>query len=252
MKRFYEDVAVVTDDAGFAIELDNRPVKTPMRNPLLLPTKTLGDAIADEWQAQNEEINPATMPMTRWRRVRWIRLPVSVIGLWAGSPTFADSDMLYFRAEENQPELQQHQAEKWDPLLDWARSRYDVSFNLVYGIMHQSQPDETIGRLTAVLKHKTISLIAAMLSLVGLAGSLIATLGLVEGEFDTETLWPLMNLEELWQEEQWGQDEQAVAKRAKKQEEFEAAVRFSETRPHLGFSIVTIFRYRAETVTETT
>ena len=226
MKRFYKEVAVVTDEAGFAVELDNRLINTPMRHPLVLPTKMLGEAIADEWRAQDGEIDAATMPMTALAQGALDQVANERDRIVARIAAFADSDMLYFRAEENQPELQKYQAEKWGPLLDWARLRYDVSFNLVHGIMHQSQPDQTIERLTAVVKAQDDFTIASMLSLVGLAGSLIATLGIIEGEYDTRTLWPLMNLEELWQEEQWGEDELAVAKRAKEQEEFEAAERF--------------------------
>ena len=139
---------------------------------------------------------------------------------------FADSDMLYFRAEETQQALADNQAEKWDPLLEWARTRYDVSFHLVRGIMHRSQRRETITRLGQAVEAQDDFTIAAMLSLVGLSGSLVATLALVETAYDAQTLWPLANLEELWQEEQWGRDELAVATRKVKQAEFEAAVQF--------------------------
>ncbi len=226
MKRFYKEVATIADGQGYAIRLDGRPVKTPARNGLIIPTKALADVIVAEWDAQNEEIDAETMPMNALAQGALDQVEHERERIIARIAAFADSDMLYFRAEETQQALIDHQAEHWDPLLDWARSRYDVSFILVHGIMHQSQPDETIERLTAAVEAQDDFTIAAMLSLVGLAGSLVATLGLVEEVFDTKTLWPLMNLEELWQEKQWGQDELAVAKRMKKQAEFEAAARF--------------------------
>jgi len=101
-----------------------------------------------------------------------------------------------------------------------------VGFNLIHGIRYQAQPEETIARLTNVVEAQDGYTVAAMLSLVGLSGSLIATLALVEQVWDTETLWPLVNLEELWQEQQWGRDDVAVAMRNLKQAEFEAAARF--------------------------
>ncbi|VAV88245.1 hypothetical protein MNBD_ALPHA04-2013, partial [hydrothermal vent metagenome] len=139
---------------------------------------------------------------------------------------FADSDMLYYRADETQTALAERQAAEWDPLLEWARARYDVSFDLIHGIMHRPQPKQTIVRLTGVVAAQGNFTIAAMLSLAGLTGSLIATLAIVEGKHDPQTLWPLVNLEELWQEEQWGGDDLAIAARRIKQAEFETAAQF--------------------------
>ena len=197
MKRFYKDVSVAAEGEGHAIQLDGRPVKTPQRNALALPTLTLAEAVARE----------------RARIVSRIA-------------AFADSDMLYYRADEGQQALIDHQTLHWDPLLDWARQRYDVSFHLVYGIRYKAQPAETLERLAEAVEAQDDFAIAAMLSLVGLSGSLIATLALVEQDYDSSTLWPLVNLEELWQEQQWGRDAQAVAARGIKQAEFEAAARF--------------------------
>ncbi|QJB70434.1 ATP12 family chaperone protein [Parasphingorhabdus halotolerans] len=228
MKRFYNKVQIASEVKGFAIQLDGRPVKTPARNLLILPTKALAGAIAAEWEAQGEDIDPATMPLTALAQGaldQVVRERERIVSRIAG---FADSDMLYFRAEETQQALADHQAEKWDPLLEWARARFDVSFHLVRGIMHESQPDETIIRLGQAVEAQDDFTIAAMLSLVGLSGSLVATLALVETAYDAQTLWSLANLEELWQEEQWGRDDLAVATREIKRAEFEAAVRFLE------------------------
>lgn len=226
MKRFYSDVSVSPAGGGHAITLDGRPVKTPQRNALALPTSALADAVADEWTAQGEDIIPASMPLTGLAQGALDQVAGERARIVGRIAAFADSDMLYYRANEGQQALVDHQALRWDPLLDWARQRYDVSFTLVYGIRYEPQPAETIERLTAAVEAQDDFAVAAMLSLVGLSGSLIATLALVEQQFDSARLWPLVNLEELWQEQQWGRDEQAAATRGIKQAEFEAAARF--------------------------
>ncbi|MEP3225911.1 MAG: ATP12 family protein [Parasphingorhabdus sp.] len=226
MKRFYAQAAWVAAGSSYAVQLDGRAIKTPARNPLQLPTEKLADAIAREWAAQAEDIDPTTMPLTALAQGALDQVAQERSRIISRIAAFADSDMLYYRGDENQAALVAHQAEKWDPLLDWARARYDISFQLTYGIMHQSQAPQTIARLTEAVEAQDDFTIAAMLSLVGLAGSLVAILGLVEQVFDVETLWPVMNLEELWQEEQWGRDDLAVETRARKQAEFAAAVHF--------------------------
>jgi len=228
VKRFYKDVSVEPDGDDLAITLDGRSVKTPQRNALALPTSALAEAVADEWKAQGEDIVPASMPLTGLAQGALDQVAGERDRIVGRIAAFADSDMLYYRADEGQQALVEHQEAQWDPLLDWARQRYDASFNLVYGIRYEPQPAETIERLTAAVEAQDDFTIAAMLSLVGLSGSLVATLALVEQEFDSATLWPLVNLEELWQEQQWGRDDQAAATRGIKQAEFEAAARFLE------------------------
>jgi len=226
VKRFYKDVSVSPVGDAFGILLDGRPMKTPQRNALAVPASALADAIAAEWAAQGENIIPASMPLTALAQGALDQVDNERDRIVGRIAAFADSDMLYYRADESQQALIDHQAKHWDPLLDWARQRYDISFNLVYGIRYEAQPQETIERLAATVEAQDDFTVAAMLSLVGLSGSLIATLALVEQVYDSATLWPLVNLDELWQEQQWGRDDQAVAARGIKQAEFEAAARF--------------------------
>lgn len=226
MKRFYKDVSVASEGEDHAIMLDGRPVKTPQRNALALPTPALAEAVAEEWAAQGEDLVPASMPLTGLAQGALDQVARERERIVSRIAAFADSDMLYYRADSGQQALVDHQADQWDPLLDWARQRYDVSFNLIHGIRYEAQPAETLERLTWAVEAQDDFAIAAMLSLVGLSGSLIATLALVEQEYDSATLWPLVNLEELWQEQIWGRDDQAVAARGIKQAEFEAAARF--------------------------
>src|SRR5690554_390363 len=226
MKRFYKAVTSAAENDRFAIQLDGRPVTPPARNPLHLPTSALAEAITAEWEAQGEDIDPVTMPLTALAQGALDQVANERERILGRITAFADSDMLYYRADGNQQALADHQVEQWDPLLDWARQRYDVSFTLNYGIRHQSQPDETVKRLSDAVHAQDDFALAAMLSMVGLTGSLIAVLALLEGAYDADTLWPLVNLEELWQEKQWGRDDLAVAMREVKQAEFNAAIRF--------------------------
>ena len=226
MKRFYKAVTNVPVNGGFAIQLDGRPVKTPARNALHLPTSALAEAIAGEWAAQGDDVDPATMPLTALAQGALDQISAERERIEGRIAAFADSDMLYYRADNNQQALADHQVERWGPLLDWACQRYDVSFTLIHGIRHQSQPEQTIKRLSDAVKAQDDFALAAMLSLVGLAGSVVVVLALIEGAFDADTLWPLVNLEELWQEKQWGRDDLAAATRGIKQAEFNAAVQF--------------------------
>lgn len=226
MKRFYKQAAVAGGESGYAVQLDGRPVRTPARNPLCVPAQALAAAIAAEWEAQGETINPVTMPLNALAEGALDQVIRERDRIIARIAAFSDSDMLCYRAGAEQAALAAHQAEQWDPLLDWARSRYDISFHLVNGIIHKPQPDETIDRLTAAVAAQDDFAIAAMLSLVGLTGSLVATLALVEEAFDPLTVWYQVNLEELWQEQQWGADELAVQNRTVRETAYLAAIRF--------------------------
>lgn len=228
MKRFYKKVGLEDHLDGFTIHLDGRPVKTPARNGLILPSRPLAQEIVNEWEAQGEEINPVTMPLNSLATGALDQVANERERIVGRVAAFADSDMLYFRGDDSQADLAAHQAERWDPLLDWAQSRFDVSFTLIFGIMHQSQSDETIARLSAAVECQSDFTLAAMLSLSGLTGSLVATLALVEKKFEPALIWELSYLEELWQEQQWGSDELAQQKRDARQGEYSAAVKFLE------------------------
>ena len=228
MKRFYKEVAAVPEAARFAVHLDGRPIRTPARNPLMLPTSNLAEGIIAEWAGQGEEIDPRTMPLTELAQGALDQVAGERDRIVGRIAAFADSDMLYYRADQNQQQLVEHQQQHWDPLLDWAAGRYDVSFTLVHGIQYQAQPQPTIDRLTRAVEVQDDFTVAAMLSIVGLAGSLVVTLGLAERAFEPDELWPIINLEELWQEQQWGQDAMAAKARAAKEDQFRTAARFLE------------------------
>lgn len=225
MKRFWKSAAVAQQDDGHFIELDGRPVKTPLRNRLLLPGRALADAICAEWNGVQEMINPAKMPMTGFANLAIDRVAVDRESYIANIAAYGEADAFCYRADE-QEELASRQADIWDPWILWAERKYGCRMQLVAGIIHQPQPAETLLNLRdAVAIHNEFDL-AAMAKLVHLSGSLIATLALANEEGDAESLWNASCLDEDWQAEMWGSDFFAEKNRSDRKAEFMEAARF--------------------------
>ncbi len=227
MKRFYKDVATAASGDGFAILLDKRPIKTPARAALILPNAVLAEAVAEEWRAQGEEIDPASMAMTGFANAAIDRVAPDRDVFAKPIAAYAETDMLCYRAEVGDPQAEKQNAE-WEPLLRWAEQRYDVVFTRIAGISYKDQPAATLARMSEAVLAQDDFTLAAMNPLTTISGSLVCTLALLEGQIDTETLWPIVNLEELWQAELWGEDAEALATREANRMKFEAAARFCE------------------------
>lgn len=222
MKRFWTDVTV---DADRAIRLDDRPVRTPGRAPLALPTPALAQAIAAEWRGVGETLDPRAMPLTGLANAAIDRVAPDPHAFAASLATYAESDLLYYRAE-SPAELIAREAAAWDPLLAWARDRYDVHFETVHGIMHRPQPEATLARLTDAVASRTAFSLVALQPIVTIAGTLVGALALAEKAVDADTLWTAAIVDEAWQAELWGEDAEAVQTRATRRRDFDAAVRF--------------------------
>lgn len=225
MKRFYKDVSAEPGEAGLAIRLDGRPVRTPARAMLVLPAAALAEAVAAEWRAQGEEIDPRSMPMTGLSNAAIDRVLPDPAGFAAMLSPYAETDLLCYRAEQP-PELVDREAATWDPLLAWARTRYDVAFEVAAGIVHRSQPEATVHRLAAALSARDPFALAAMSPLVTIGGSLVAALAVAEGRIDADAAFDATHADELWQVEHWGEDALATQARALRRQDFVAAVRF--------------------------
>lgn len=221
MKRFWKTVAIVDG----AIELDGRPVRTPARAPLALPTPQLAEAVAEEWRSVGEQIDPRAMPLTGLANAAIDQVAPNPAPFAADLARYGESDLLCYRAELPEP-LVERQAAQWDPLLDWARTRYDVHFETTAGIMHRPQPPATIARLQEVVAALDPFRLAALNPLVTISGSLVASLALLEGAADPETVWRAAQLDEDWQAEQWGEDDLAVRAREVRRADFDAGVLF--------------------------
>ncbi len=216
MKRFWKSVTV----ENAMILLDGRLVKTPGRTTLKLPTPQLAEAVADEWRAVGDAIRPHEMPLTGLANAAIERAPPTET-----LAVYGETDLLCYRAE-NPPELAAREVEVWNPLLAWARQRFDISFNVTSGVVHVSQPPETVRRLCIGVAayddfHRT-----ALSPLVTIGGSLVAALMLAEGAVTPDAAFDACHLDELWQAELWGEDWMATDARAARRADFNNAARF--------------------------
>jgi chaperone required for assembly of F1-ATPase len=222
VRRFWKDVTI-TPERGIA--LDGRPVRTPGRLALILPTDALADAVADEWRAVEDKIDPRTMPLTGLANTAIERVAPDPATFAASLAAYGESDLLCYRAD-SPDELVARQTALWDPLLDWARGRYDIHFEVTAGIMHRLQPPATLTRLAEAVAARSAWELAPLAPIVTITASLVGALALLEGATDAETLWAASQLDEDWQAEQWGRDPLALAAYEERQRDYNAAVRF--------------------------
>ncbi|MEA3029554.1 MAG: hypothetical protein QOG13_879 [Sphingomonadales bacterium] len=222
MRRFYTLAAVGEDRR---ILLDGRPVKTPGRRDLVLPTVSLAEAVADEWNAQGDAIDPRAMPLTGLANAAIDRVAPDAAAFARALAAFGESDLLCYRAEGPAP-LVARQTGHWDPILAWAQQRYDVVLELTCGILHMKQPAETVERLGAAVAAQGPFQLAGLSPLVTVSGSLLIALALAEGAIGLDEAWAAASLDEQWQAGQWGEDPEAAAALSGRRRDFEAAARF--------------------------
>lgn len=225
MKRFYEKAEIRAHQQGYEILLDGRPVRTPGRQPLAVPTETLARAIAGEWEAQGNSVDPRSMPLTGLANAAIERIAPDREAFARGLAAYGESDLLCFRAEAPEA-LAARQAAAWDPLLGWARRRYDVDFEIVCGIVHRAQPAFTVERLAHAIVSRDAFELAGLSPLVTASGSLLIALALAEGAVELDTAWSAATLDESWQAEKWGEDAEAAAAIEARRKDFEAGYRF--------------------------
>lgn len=225
VKRFYADVTREEADGLWSIRLDGRPVRTPAREVLAVPGAALAQAIVAEWMAQGEAIAPATMPMTGFANASIDRVLPDVAGFAAGIAAYGASDLLCYRASEP-ADLVAEQAAAWDPLIDWARARYDVAFVITQGVMPVAQPPATLARLAGAVAALDPWLLAGVTTAVSLTGTLIGTLAYLDDATDADRLWDVASLDAVFQARQWGRDAEAEAQSALRQSQYVAATRY--------------------------
>ena len=225
MKRFWKTVSVERTESGWELRLDGRPVRTPGRVPLAVPTQAMADAIAEEWRAVAEDIDPRAMPLTGLANAAIDRIAPDPRTFAVGLARYGESDLLCYRSD-HPALLRERQDRVWDEPLDWARARYDVHFEIVTGIMHRDQPEATLARLADAITARDAFELAALNQVVTITGSLVLALALAERALDADAVWAAANLDEDWQIEQWGEDMFATQARAVRQADYDAAVRF--------------------------
>lgn len=212
-------------DDGYTVLLDTRPVRTPAKAPLVVPTRGLAEAIAAEWDAQREFLDPNTMPVTKGANAAIDKVSVQreeVIGLLA---EYGDSDLLCYRAAGPES-LIKRQAEGWDPMLDWAANALGARLFVGEGVMHVPQTARALALLRAELAALDDFALAAVHDLISISGSLVLALAVTRGVLSEDEAWRLSRIDEHWQIEQWGEDEEAAASEQSKQEAFRNAARF--------------------------
>lgn len=224
-KRFYKEAATEAADDRYHIVLDGRPVRTPARHLLALPTVDLAEATAAEWQAQGEFIDPDVMPLTRLANTALDGVSAEMDGVREDVLRYAGTDLLCYRA--SQPErLVAMQSEEWDPVVDWAASSLGARFVLAEGVMHTPQPREAIAAFDVHLRRFDNPLaLAALHVATALGGSALLALALAHGHLDADAAWKKAHLDERWNEELWGEDYEALKRRQRRFADFEAAAR---------------------------
>ncbi|HEY0234764.1 MAG TPA: ATP12 family protein [Afipia sp.] len=227
-KRFYKDVAVSETPEGFAITLDGKPIRTPGKKLLAAPTRELAQIMADEWSAQRETIDPMAMPMTRLANSTIDGVAENADAVLEDIAKYFGSDLLFYRASFPDA-LIARQAEHWDPVLRWAADNLGAHFILGEGVMHVAQPDRAIAAARDALP-KSSSLkdawnLAAMHVVTALTGSALLALALKHKALDEAQVWAAAHVDEDWNSQQWGEDEEVASRRAARSRDFEAAAK---------------------------
>jgi len=225
LKRFYSEVAVEEGEGGFALLLDGRAVRTPERARLLLPNAALAEAVADEWRAQGETIDPAAMVMTGLSNAVIDRVVPDPAGFAEGLARYAASDALCYRAE-HPADLVARQAAEWDPPLRAVEERFDVRFRLSAGVHFVEQPSDTLKRMRKAYEALSPWTLAPLQPVVTITGSAVLGLVLLHGMAEREAVFRSGMLEELYQVEKWGDDPIALAARESRRVSFDAAADF--------------------------
>ena len=225
VKRFYKEVSCSETDGLFSVALDGRPVRTPSRSLLALPSRPLMASICDEWRAQAEWILPDSMPLTRLANSAIDGVTEQMEEVRQALIAFAGSDLLCYRVETPQ-ELALKQAEAWDPVLDWVETRFGARFVTGTGVGHVVQPQDSINILSEHLAGKSAFELAPLHVMTSLTGSLFLALAVAENRLDVEQAWAAAHVDEDWQMAQWGEDEEAMSRRDRRFEDFRSAADF--------------------------
>ena len=227
MKSFYKETAVDLGDGGHRILLDGKPMRTPAKAVLVVPTRALAEAIAAEWDKvpDKADINASHLPLTRLAATGLDRVTTQRARVIEDTAKFGGSDMLCYRA--SQPDtLVKRQQETWQPLLDWAAARYDARLIVVEGLAFVEQPADAVARLhDAVATHSDLGL-SALFNLTHISGSLVVALAVAEGHLSAADAFAAAQLDELYQIERWGEDPIATKRHEGIRHDIEAGARF--------------------------
>jgi chaperone required for assembly of F1-ATPase len=222
-KRFYTSAGVAEADGGFAVTLDGKPIRTPSGRQVIAPTREIADAIAAEWNAQGDMINPLSMPLTRFANSVVEAVADRVDAVADDVAKYLGTDLLFYRA--GHPEaLVAQEAAHWDPIVFWAADALGAHFILAEGIVHVTQPEQAVAAARGTFPSDPWS-VSALHVVTTLTGSALLALALAHGVRDPEQIWAAAHVDEDWNIEKWGMDEEVAARRAARLVDFRAAVR---------------------------
>jgi chaperone required for assembly of F1-ATPase len=225
-KRFYKDVSV-GEGAFFQVLLDGRPIKTPGKKALMLPTRALADLVVSEWSAQATHIDPSTMPLTRFSNTAIDAVSAALDDVAADIVAYAGRDLLCYRASD-QPQLAQQQAARWDPVLAWAGESLGARFDVAEGVMPIDQPAATLKAFARALEPHDPYRLTALHVMTTLTGSAILALARARGALDAAQAWAVAHVDEDYQIALWGDDYEAAVRRGQRKAEFDAASSYLE------------------------
>ena len=224
-KRFWTAATPEPCEGGFTIRLDTRAVKTPAKQPLVVPTLAMAEALAGEWDAQSGLIRPETMPLTRAANSSIDKVRPNFDAVVDELAGYGGSDLLCYRAGDPPP-LVARQAAGWDPLLHWAEAQLQATLRVTVGVIPVPQPQASLHTLRAHVARHSVFHLAALHDLVAITGSLVLALAVAHRHLSAEQAFDLSRIDEAWQAEQWGQDDEATAAEAVRKEALLTAERF--------------------------
>jgi chaperone required for assembly of F1-ATPase len=222
-KRFYKEVGVAPVAGGFAVTLDGKTPLTPGRIPVVVPVAPIATAMAAEWSAQVQEIDPITMPLVRLVNAAVESGEAKIEALRDEVVKYAANDLLLYRAD-SPAALVEAQEKHWDDALVRLARHFEVSFQPTIGIVHQPQPERTLARLTAALRDEGLFVLTALNAITGITGSGLLAVAFWHKLMTAEDVWAAAHVDEDFQQSQWGEVVEAVERRTKRRAEYDAAV----------------------------
>jgi chaperone required for assembly of F1-ATPase len=210
-RRFYKAADVAPVNGGFAVQLDGRTARSPTGHQLVLPTLALAQLVAEEWTAQAEYIDPASMPATRLAAGALVLDEASRATAVERVASFAGSDLLCYFAD-GPSSLVERQERRWGPVIAWADDALKVTFHRTQGVIHQPQPQPTLDRIAALAGAEDVFALIGLVAAAGLFGSAILAFALRRGQLTADAAFDLSRLDETFQEERWGVDAEAAAR----------------------------------------
>jgi chaperone required for assembly of F1-ATPase len=225
MRRVYKEVVAHRIDGGWGVALDGRPLRTPAKREVSVPSKALAAAIAEEWNAQHPDVRPETMPLTRLATTALDRTALEREKIVVEVANYAETDLVCYRAE-GPPALVARQEAVWQPLIDWAAGRYDAGLSVTAGVVPAPQSPASLKMFASVVAALDDFRLTALQTATAACGSLVIALALFEGRLDAEAAFAASQLDETFQIEAWGEDAEAARRRAALAADIAATARF--------------------------